>query len=389
MENGNNTKKKIFVAFGTRPEVIKLYPLIREIKNDGTFDVRVCAFRQHKDMLDQALRAFALTPDIVLPISLGDKGLAGATRNPFLFLKAGIQSAIGFFRLWRLWRRERPDLLVVQGDTSTALLAALIAFHMKVSVAHVEAGLRTNNKFAPFPEEINRRLISVVSDIHLAPTEGAKNNLLAEGISADAITVTGNTALDTLRLVSEGLPMVSGLGGAFFDPNKKIVVVTAHRRENHGDGIRAIAEAIRTIADARDDALIVYPVHSNPNVDGPMRDMLANQKNIILTPPMDYHSFVGLMRQASIILTDSGGIQEEVSLLGKPTLVMREVTERPEGIRGGNVRLVGTHPPTIVREVIKLLDNPAHYASMAKTHTAFGDGFASQKIIQSFKRYFA
>jgi len=276
----------------------------------------------------------------------------------------------------------------VQGDTSTAFLASFLAINFKVPVAHVEAGLRTQTKYSPFPEEINRRLISVLADFHFAPTAKARENLLREGIDEERIIVTGNTALDTLRLtLKSDCPFKDG-NNIKIDPDKKLLIVTAHRRESFGEGMKNIAEAIREIAEKRSDIVIVYPVHANPNVSKPMRSMLGGCKNIFLVDPMEYHAFVALMKKAYMILTDSGGIQEEVSFLGKPTLVMRESTERPEGLMGGNVRLVGTDKGLIVGEVTRLLDDATYYQSMSKTHAAFGDGFAAQKIITAFQDYF-
>ncbi len=384
-----SAKRKIFVVFGTRPEAIKLAPLVKELETRKEVDVKTCVFRQHDVMLSQVLTAFNLKPTYDLKVVLNDQSIFGGQVGAFTRIKNLGITGINLLRFVRILRSEKPDVLVVQGDTSTAFLAAFLAFHFKISVAHVEAGLRTNKKYSPFPEEMNRRLITSLADFHFASTADAEGNLLREGIAKNRIWITGNTVIDAMRLILER--HTQGNNGEYWhkffkqeyglDMNgKKIVLVTAHRRESFGDGLNHICEALKTLSDAHPDIQIIYPVHLNPNVDRPVRAILAGSKNIMLTTPLAYEPFIYLMSRAYLILTDSGGIQEEASLVGKPVLVMREVTERQEAIDAGSAKLVGTDSRRIVAEASLLLDNKEAYAAMAKKHTAFGDGFAARKI---------
>lgn len=381
----DSAAKKVLVVFGTRPEAIKLAPVILALRASGKFRVLACAFRQHGAMLVQAFSAFGLKPDFDLKISLNDREFfgAGILRKGW----SGIKSAWGLLSFVRIIRKEKPDFLAVQGDTFTAFLAALIGFYLKVKIIHIEAGLRTWDKSDPFPEEAHRRLIAPLADIHFASTEDAKNNLLKENIPKNRIFVTGNTALDAVRLVSAGKDFDAKWAQYFgekygldFSGEKKIILVTAHRRENFGEGLKNICEALLDISKKRPDILFVYPVHPNPNVHNMVFGMLRGVPGILLTEPLDYEPFLFLMGKAFAILSDSGGIQEEISLMGKPILVLRKTTERPEAVAAGNAMLVGAEKGAIVRETLRLLDEPVHYASMAKKHGAFGDGFAAEKI---------
>lgn len=384
--------KTVLVVFGTRPEAIKLAPIILSLRASGKFRVLACVFRQHGAMLDQALSAFGLKPDFDLKISLNDREFfgAGILRKGW----SGIKSAWGLLSFVRIIRREKLDFLMVQGDTFTAFLAALIGFYLKIKIVHIEAGLRTWDKSNPFPEEAHRRLIAPLADLHFASTEDAKKNLLKENIPESRIFVTGNTALDAVRLVSAGKDFgvkwadyFKEKYGVDFLGSKKIILVTAHRRENFGEGLRNICEALLEISKKRPDVLFVYPVHPNPNVRKTVFGMLRGVPGILLTEPLDYEPFLFLMNKAFIILSDSGGIQEEISLMGKPILVLRKTTERPEAVAAGNALLVGAEKDAIVRETFRLLNESAHYASMAKKHGAFGDGFAAEKITEALNNF--
>jgi UDP-N-acetylglucosamine 2-epimerase (non-hydrolysing) len=386
--------KRLLFVFGTRPEAIKLAPVIKEAQKNPAFDVRVCVFRQHRRMLEEQLRTFEIKPDYDLPMPFGDRGLMHK-KNPLRRIWSLFGVGWGALRFFFILKRERPDMLVVQGDTSTVFLASFIAFHFKIAIAHVEAGLRTYNKYSPFPEEMNRRLMNPLADLHFAPTEQAKQNLLSERVNPEKIIVTGNTVLDALRLIIEKQDKEGGdkwekfLEGRYGIrlAGRKLLLVTAHRRESFGEGLRHIARALAAVAKARPEAILIYPVHLNPNVKSAILAEIKDAPNLILAEPIEYEPFVYLMRKAHAILTDSGGIQEEVSILGKPTLVMREVTERPEGITAGNAKLVGTDVEKIVAESLKLLDDDAYYASMAKSHTAFGDGHAAERITSAIQGY--
>lgn len=373
--------KKVLVVFGTRPEAIKLAPVISRLKAQGPkIETIVCVTAQHREMLDQVLRIFEIHPDYDLGIMKANQDLFDVTSNALMGLKDVVQ-------------RENPDIVVVQGDTTTAFAAGLAAFYSKILVGHVEAGLRTYNKYSPFPEEKNRHLLSAITDYHFAPTDWSKSNLLKEGISEAAVWVTGNTVIDALMMISEKQRREDcrkkwidyfenkfGLSKQF--NGKRIILVTGHRRENFGEGFENICLSLKEIASARDDVVIIYPVHLNPNVQKPVRSIINDIPNIHLISPLDYEPFVFLMRQAYIILTDSGGIQEEAPSLGKPVLVMRNTTERPEGIRAGIVKLVGTDKNSIVNSTLQLLDDPTVYGEMSEASNPYGDGKAAERIVE-------
>jgi UDP-N-acetylglucosamine 2-epimerase (non-hydrolysing) len=359
---------KILFVFGTRPEAIKLAPLIREMGSRPGVTVQVAVTAQHREMLDQVLEAFAIVPDHDLDIMQPGQDLFDVTARCLTSLR-------------EVMRTAQPDWTIVQGDTTTTFAAALAAFYLDLRVAHVEAGLRTGDKHRPFPEEINRRLTSHLADLHFAPTARARQCLLAEGIAAERVHVTGNTGVDALFHVRDQFqgrwPEVPGLRPP--GPGRRRILVTGHRRESFGEGFRRICRALQTIA-SRPDVEIVYPVHLNPQVQDPVRASLGGLPNVQLIPPLPYVPFVGLMESSYLILTDSGGIQEEAPSLGKPVLVMREVTERPEAVEAGTVRLVGTAAEKIVEAVNELLDDAGTYQQMARAHNPYGDGHASRRI---------
>lgn len=387
-------KPKILIAFGTRPEAIKMASVIRALKTKDSFDVKVCVFRQHKKTLDQMLDSFDIKPDYDLSISLSDKAVFSKETNFFTKGINLLKSGLGLLRFIQILRRDKPSMVLVQGDTSTAMLVALIAAHLKLAVGHVEAGLRTYDKWNPFPEEINRRIISAVGELHFAPTKISMENLLREGIAEDKVILTGNTVIDAIDMVLKEVSNKKDYWQEFFKSNfdldlkdKKLIVVTAHRRENFGQGIKDICEGLRRIARSSPNALIVYPVHPNPNVNGPVHEMLQNIANIKLLPPLDYYPFVALMNEAEFLLTDSGGLQEEASRLGKPVLIMRKTTERPEALEGGNALVVGTDPERISEAALNILNNESEYDSLAKKHDLFGDGKAGEKIVEAISDY--
>jgi UDP-N-acetylglucosamine 2-epimerase (non-hydrolysing) len=364
--------KKVIVVMGTRPEAIKLAPVVLELQRHREhFETQICVTGQHREMLDQMLRVFGLRPDHDLAVMKGGQDLSGVTTACLTGLD-------------RVLRQEGPAAVLVQGDTTTTFAAALAAYYHHIPVGHIEAGLRTGKKYDPFPEEINRRLTTHLSDFHFAPTEVARRNLLLEGVRPENILVTGNTVIDALlltqaRLAEEPSLMVDGLGPS---DGLRIILVTAHRRESFGLPFRRICEAIRAIAERRRDVLVVYPVHLNPNVQAPVREILDGVPNVKLLAPLDYVSFVACMQRAYILLTDSGGIQEEGPSLGKPVLVMREVSERPEAIAAGTACLTGTDAEAIVGAVSSLLDDPARYKQMTSCPNPYGDGHAAERIVQ-------
>ena len=360
------------VVLGTRPEAIKLAPVVLELrKHPARFDTRICVTGQHREMLDQMLQVFDLRPDDDLEVMTAGQDLAHVT--------SACLTGLG-----RVMGEQRPDLVLVQGDTTTTLSASLAAYYVRSLVGHVEAGLRTGKKYDPYPEEINRRMATHLSDFHFAPTDVARNNLLQEGIDPSSILVTGNTVIDALRITRERLAKDPDLAVKQLGPTEglRVILVTAHRRESFGVPFRRMCEAIRRLAETRRDVLVVYPVHLNPNVQGPVREILDGVPNVRLLAPLDYVSFVASMQRAHIVLTDSGGIQEEAPSLGKPVLVMREVTERPEAIASGTAQLTGTDPEQIVRAVCALLDDPARYAQMTSRANPYGDGHAAERIVE-------
>lgn len=365
--------KKVLMVFGTRPEAIKMAPLVRTLREDARFFIKVCVTAQHREMLDQVLELFEITPDYDLDVMKPNQSLTDVTSNILLNLKPVLEEF-------------RPDTVLVHGDTTTTLSASLAAYYMQIPVGHVEAGLRTGNLYSPWPEEANRKLAGAISKYHFAPTEASKKNLLAENVDTKAIFVTGNTVVDSLMWVQEKLSGESSLAISlaekypFMDPQKKLILVTGHRRENFGQGFEQICQALRVISEKYPDVQLIYPVHLNPKVQEPVNRLLAGLSNVYLIPPQDYLPFVYLMNKAALILTDSGGIQEEAPSLGKPVLVMRETTERPEAVEAGTVKLVGTSPEKIAQEVGELLDDQDAYAKMSMAHNPYGDGLASKRI---------
>lgn len=371
---------KVLAVLGTRPEAIKLAPVIARLRSDRRFRVRVCATAQHRQMLDQALDAFAITPDI-------DLDLMRSGQEPDDVTAAVLRA------MRPVLRAEKPRAVIVQGDTTTAFAAALAAFHQRVPVAHVEAGLRTGDRYFPFPEEINRRLLTVLADLHFAPTAGARGNLLACGVDARAVWVTGNTVVDALRLVRKRLraPAARRRWLDYFrrawdldleESPSPVILVTGHRRESFGPPLRRVCLALRDIARCDRRLRIVYPLHLNPCVRRPVRSLLVGEENIRLIEPLAYEPFVFLMDRARLVLTDSGGIQEEAPVLGKPVLVMRRETERPEGVGAGRAELVGTDRRVIARRVMELLGDPAAYRRMASPVSPYGDGRAAGRIVR-------
>jgi UDP-N-acetylglucosamine 2-epimerase (non-hydrolysing) len=367
-------KLNVMTIFGTRPEAVKMSPVVKALKKyPDRIETCVCVTAQHREMLDQVLDAFEIHPDIDLNLMRPDQSLAQLTARIFRDLDEALT-------------RVQPDWLLVQGDTTTVMAAAILGFYRRIRVGHVEAGLRTHDKWQPFPEEINRRLAGVVADLHFAPTEGNRRNLLKEGIPEEAILVTGNPVIDALQyIISQPAPhaarqLLQQTG--VIDGRRRLVLVTAHRRENFGQPIRDICQALKQLAaDYHQEISFVYPVHLNPHIQEPVHELLDGIENIHLLPPLDYLPLVHLMKQASLILTDSGGIQEEAPALGVPTLVLRDNTERPEGVEAGTLKLVGTDPDRIVRQTHRLLDNAAAHAAMTGAVNPYGDGRAAERIV--------
>lgn len=356
--------RKVLVVFGTRPEAVKVAPVIRKLQEDDRFETVLCTTGQHRAILDQMLRFFGITPDIDLQLMEDNQTLPGLTAKTVLAMA-------------EVLKRHQPDLCLVQGDTTSAMVAGLACFYAKVPVGHIEAGLRSHDRFNPFPEEVNRRMLSVLASFHFAPTEGAVQNLLAEGIPEKQVFVTGNTVIDSLLMTaSRDLPFPSDLRLK----HEQFILVTAHRRENWGRPIRDICSALRRIAE-RNAIDIVYPVHPNPNIREPVVQALDGIETVHLVSPLEYLDFVSLMKSSALLLTDSGGVQEEGPSLGKPVLVMRETTERPEAVEAGCARLVGTSPDNVVKEVEKLLVNKEEYDRMATIANPFGDGHAAERIV--------
>ncbi len=364
--------RRVMVVFGTRPEAIKMAPVVKALRAKPTLEVEIVVTAQHREMLDQVLELFGLQPDEDLALMTPGQALP----ETFGKILSGMHEVIA---------RRRPDLILVHGDTSTTLATSLAAYYARVPIGHVEAGLRTGDMQAPWPEEANRRLTAPLAALHFAPTQRSRDNLVAEGIHSSAIHVTGNTVIDALLDVVAGIERDPSLQielatrFGFLDPSRKLVLVTGHRRENFGDGFEQICAALRELGQ-REDVQVVYPVHLNPNVQEPVHRLLGASPGVHLIPPQDYLPFVYLMTRAYLILTDSGGIQEEAPALGKPVLVMRNKTERPEAVEAGTVRLVGIDATVIMREVIRLLDDPGAYAGMSRAHNPYGDGNAATRI---------
>jgi UDP-N-acetylglucosamine 2-epimerase (non-hydrolysing) len=368
--------KRVLFIFGTRPEAIKLCPVIRHMRRHGDgLQVRVAVTAQHRGMLDQVLDCFQVRPDCDLDLMQPAQTLAETT--------ARVLTALDPVLL-----REAPAMAVVQGDTTTTMAGAMGAFYRQVPVAHVEAGLRTGDLAEPFPEEFNRLVTARAAALHFAPTEGARRNLLAEGVPEERIRVTGNSGVDAILEVAGALQQgrLPAPAWPWLDPTRKLIVVTAHRRESFGEGIERICDALAELA-AHPGVQIVYPVHRNPHVLDPVTRRLEGQPHIVLTDPLDYVSFVDLMRRAHLIVTDSGGIQEEAPSLGKPVLVLRERTERPEAVEVGTVKLVGSDPRKIVAEAAWLLDDPDEYQRRSRMHNPYGDGQASGRITAAIAEY--
>lgn len=360
---------KILSVFGTRPEAVKMAPVVKLLKETADIESRVCVTAQHRQMLDQVLELFNIQPDYDLDLMRENQTLSQLSASIF----TNLDPVLSDFK---------PDWVLAQGDTTTVAITSLLCYYHKIKFGHVEAGLRTHDKWAPFPEEINRRIAGVVADLHFAPTNWSKNNLLKEGVDEKIIKVTGNTVIDALQFVSkqkepkEITELTNKLA------TSKLILVTAHRRENFGEGIENICKALLDLSQEK-DIQIVYPVHLNPNVQEPVNRLLKNVENITLLPPLDYLPLVHLMKHATLILTDSGGIQEEAPAFGIPTLVLRDVTERPEGVEAGTLKLVGTEPAKITSEAKKLLNDESEYQKMAKAANPYGDGHASEKIVEA------
>ncbi|MCW8877864.1 MAG: UDP-N-acetylglucosamine 2-epimerase (non-hydrolyzing) [Kangiellaceae bacterium] len=368
--------KKILSVFGTRPEAIKMAPLVNALSQNKYFDSKVCVTAQHREMLDQVLNLFEIEPDYDLNIMKPGQDLYDITAN----ILSGLKPVLEDFG---------PDIVLVHGDTTTTFAASLAAFYQKIKVGHVEAGLRTGNLYSPWPEEANRSLTGVITDYHFSPTETSKNNLIKENKCESSIFVTGNTVTDALVQVVEKIRSNKQLQNKFeqrfnfLDSDKKLVLVTGHRRESFGSGFENICKAIAEIANNHPDCEILYPVHLNPNVQEPVKRILSDIDSVHLIEPLDYLPFVYLMDRSHIILTDSGGIQEEAPTIGKPVLVMRETTERPEAVEAGTVRLVGTNIEKIVGNIDLLLTSEQEYKKMSRSHNPYGDGHACERIIQA------
>jgi UDP-N-acetylglucosamine 2-epimerase (non-hydrolysing) len=376
-------KQKVLIVFGTRPEAIKMAPVVKGFQAAADrFETVVCVTAQHREMLDQVLRLFEIAPQYDLNVMKPNQDLYDVTCS----VLTGLRPVLA---------QERPDLVLVHGDTSTTLATSLAAYYARAAIGHVEAGLRTGNKYAPFPEEINRRVTGAVADLHFAPTETSRANLLREGVHDASVTVTGNTVIDALLAVVRKLESDAALAAemqqrfAFLDSTRRLILVTGHRRENFGEGFENICNALADIAAGTPDAEILYPVHLNPNVRRPVHEILAARglSNVHLIEPVDYLPFVYLMNRAHLIITDSGGVQEEAPSLGKPVLVMRDITERPEAVTAGTVLLVGTSRSAIVEQATRLLHDPVAYARMSKAHNPYGDGMAVGRIIQAVQSW--
>lgn len=370
---------KNLIIFGTRPEAIKMAPLVKEFqKHDELFDTKVCITAQHREMLDQVLTFFEITPDFDLDLMKPNQNLYVLTADILINLKPVLESF-------------KPDYVFVHGDTTTTMATSLAAFYAGAKICHVEAGLRTFNMQSPFPEEMNRSVTGVVSNLHFAPTKTSKNNLIAENKSEEDIIITGNTVIDALSYSVEKVNTPTFQDQEIeqlkivLNDDKKLILVTGHRRENHGDGFIRICEALKEIALEHSDCQIIYPVHLNPNVQKPVYDLLSDINNIDLISPLSYPAFVWLMEKSYLIITDSGGVQEEAPSLGKPVLVMRDTTERPEAVNAGTVLLVGTDKQKIIDEAHRLLEDNNAYLAMSTLHNPYGDGKACSKIVEHIR----
>ena len=371
--------KKILLVFGTRPEAIKMAPVYDMLKGSPGIDVRVAVTAQHREMLDQVLRLFEIEPDYDLNVMKPGQGLTEITAA----VLAGLKPVLKDFA---------PDLLLVHGDTTTTVASSFAAYYQQIPVGHIEAGLRTGNIYSPWPEEINRKVTGAIARLHFAPTQRSAANLAAEGVAPQTVFITGNTVIDALIDVVERLEKNTQQSASFdaefgIDATKRLILVTGHRRESFGGGFERICSALAKIAE-RNDVQIIYPLHLNPNVKGPVEFSLGALERVRLIPPQDYLPFVHLMRRADIILTDSGGVQEEAPSLGKPVLVMRDTTERPEAVDAGTVKLVGTDANLIVHETMALLDDSTEYETMSRAHNPYGDGLAAGRIHEVIEEFF-
>ena len=373
--------KKVLLVFGTRPEAIKMAPLAKALQKDTNFETKVCVTAQHREMLDQVLDLFEIKPEYDLNIMKPGQDLYDITANVLL----GMKEVLSDFT---------PDVVLVHGDTTTTSATSLAAFYQKISIGHVEAGLRTHDMYSPWPEEANRQITGVLANYHFAPTKTSEANLLRENKLQENILVTGNTVIDALFLALDKIEnneelkikIVSSIEMQYkIDSSKRLILVTGHRRENFGQGFINICESLKKLALDNKDIDIVYPVHLNPNVQEPVKKILSDVSNVHLIEPLQYESFIYLMNQSYFIITDSGGVQEEAPSLGKPVLVMRDTTERPEALEAGTVKLVGTNPEKIIEEAQKLLDNQEEYQKMSKAHNPYGDGKACAKIVNFLK----
>ena len=373
--------KKVLLVFGTRPEAIKMAPLVKAFEKESSIETKVCVTAQHREMLDQVLDMFDIKPDFDLNIMKSGQDLYDITSKVLLGLRD-------------IFEEFKPDIVLVHGDTTTCSSASLAAFYSKIKVGHIEAGLRTHNIYSPFPEEANRLITGVLANYHFSPTTTSRDNLLKENKNPNDILVTGNTVIDALFLALDKIEqndelkskIVNSINSQYkLQNNKKIILVTGHRRENFGEGFINICEALKTIALNNPDIDIVYPVHLNPNVQKPVKEILSDTSNVYLINPLQYEEFIFLMNKSYFIITDSGGVQEEAPSLGKPVLVMRDTTERPEALEAGTVKLVGTSKETIIKEAQKLLDDENEYNTMSKAHNPYGDGKACERIVNFIK----
>jgi len=373
--------KKVLVVFGTRPEAIKMAPLVKALESDSILDLKVCVTAQHREMLDQVLDIFDIEPDYDLNLMKAGQDLYDITANVLL----GMKDVLSDFK---------PDIVLVHGDTTTTSATSMAAFYQKIKVGHVEAGLRTGDIYSPWPEEANRQITGVLTTYHFAPTTNSQDNLLRENKNSKDIIVTGNTVIDALFLALDKIENSQDLKEKIIETinsqykmndSKKLILVTGHRRENFGQGFINICKALKTLALNNQDIDIVYPVHLNPNVQKPVKEILSDVSNVYLIDPLQYEQFIYLMSQSYFIITDSGGVQEEAPSLGKPVLVMRDTTERPEALEAGTVKLVGTDMQVIIDEAQKLLDDDVAYEKMSKAHNPYGDGKACQRIVDFIK----